>query len=69
MYHVAKLNAMAFSDNAELIWQEHAQVRTGLLRAGATVPSRPSPTFEDVIRIHRRMQAAGLVPPTTGVMN
>ncbi len=64
-YHFAKLVAAAFND-PERIWAEHEEYRAALIRPA---PERPAPTFDDVVRIHRRMQAAGLVPPTTGVMN
>jgi hypothetical protein len=71
MYHMAKLIAAAFNQ-PERIWSEHEQVRDTLLRAND--PTQPAPMtdaqlMEAVARIHRKMQGAGLVKPTSGVMN
>lgn len=66
-YHQAKLfGLMMTEEGAKYAWQEHQQVRAQLLAQNAEAPR---PTFDDVIRIHQRMQAAGLIPPTNGEMN
>lgn len=63
----AKYTAAAFNDPAR-IWEGHDGFRRELVHETAR-PDRPTPTFDDVVRIHRRMQAAGLLPPDTGVVN
>jgi len=62
-FHTAKLTAVAMSEKPSAIWEEHEAFRREALSTPA--PARPAPTFDDVARIHRMMQDAGLIPPTS----
>lgn len=63
LYALAKLIGVAFLD-LDRLYTEHQNWRNGLLIPQQAATAQP--TFDDVLRIHRRMQAAGLVPPTGG---
>jgi hypothetical protein len=70
-YHLARLIAQGFNGGAQVIWDEHQQVRAtymGAAQMGA--PAREMSREEllaAVARIHRKMQGAGLVSPSGAV--
>jgi hypothetical protein len=59
-YHLAKLIAAAFNE-PERIWSEHDDVRRALLAAGSPTSATPARSFDDVVAIHRRLVAVGLI--------
>jgi hypothetical protein len=70
-YHLARLIAQGFNGGAQVIWDEHQQVRATYLNAAQMgAPAREMSREEllaAVARIHRKMQGAGLVSPSGAV--
>jgi hypothetical protein len=63
-YHLAKLFGLMMSEEgAKLAWDEHRALRESLLVAQQPAAPRPAHAFADVMRVHRRLVDAGLVPP------
>lgn len=68
-YHLARLIAQGFAGGAQVIWDEHTELRRTLLTAAAPRGNRPAATFDTVVAIHRKLEAAGLFHRHRGELN